>query len=60
MFFQLQIFLIASLLTLGIYEVLQLTKLGKTMMDFINLNAKKLQNLMQIKKYRKNIFNYKY
>lgn len=60
MFYQLQISLIAILLVLGSYELLQLTTLGSRWSCFSRHSIKWLYGLILTKKAMRNIYKYQH
>lgn len=58
MFFQTQILLIAILLVLGSYELIQLTPLGNKLLCLKSFSTKWLYGLILTKKAWRNIYKY--
>ena len=58
MYYQVEIFLISSLLILGIYEIIQLTKWGKGGVNSMRISIQRIYNLVLTKKAWKNEYKY--
>lgn len=60
MYYQLQIFLMSSLLILGMYELFQLTKWGRVGINSIRFSIKWLYHLVMTKKAWKSDYKYQH
>ena len=60
MVYQAQIFLITALLVLGMYELFQLTKLGRVLANAMRLSIKWLYSSVSTKKAWKNAYKYQH
>lgn len=58
MYYQLQIFLISTLLIIGLYEILQLTQLGQILTNAMIILKKKYDNFIWTKKTWKNAYKH--
>lgn len=58
LYYQLQIFLISALLIIGFYEILQLTQLGKILVNAVRFTKKRYYDYVLAKKTWKNTYKY--
>ncbi len=60
MYYPIHLFLISTLLILGIYELFQLTKLGIFVANVMRFTMKWFYNMVFAKKLKKNVYKYQH